>query len=145
MDEATCTANQLLMFQDSLQFAKIYADMFKDVKEFLNPHESTSNDPILTIKSGDIILHNCTLDNVFQFQITVKNTGRSILQIKNIDVGCSCIKLLNDRITNINPDKEHTFKFTYTPDSKGENRRTITFISNATNSIVEVEVVAFVN
>jgi hypothetical protein len=52
---------------------------------------------------------------------------------------------LNKHDVSINPDEENVFNFTFTPDSKGEVRRMVTFISNAINSVESVEVVAFVN
>jgi hypothetical protein len=145
IDDATCTAHQLLKFQENIQYARMYSDMFQDINRFINPHDSPDNNPELTVKPEDIILHNCTLNNSAPFQIRIRNTGRSILQIKGIDVGCSCIVSLNKHDVSINPDEENVFNFTFTPDSKGEVRRMVTFISNAINSVESVKVVAFVN
>jgi hypothetical protein len=143
--DATCTAHQLLKFQENIQYAKVYSGVFQEVNRFINPHYFPDSNPELTIKSEPVILHNCALGNAVPFQIIIKNTGRSILQVKEIDVGCSCIALLNKRNVNINPDEEEVFNFTFTPDSKGEVGRIITFLSNAINSVELVEIVAFVN
>jgi hypothetical protein len=143
--DATGTAHRLLKFQDDTQYTRVYSDMFKDVRRYTDPHYSPDNDPELTFGSENIVLRNCTPGDAVPFRITVRNTGHSILQMKEINVGCSCIASLNDSIVNINPGEEDVLNFTFTPDSKGEIRRTVTFISNATNPFEQIEIVAFVN
>jgi hypothetical protein len=145
IDNATNTARQLLGFQEDVQYIRVYSDMFKEVMQFINPLYSPEDDPILTILSENIVLRSCILNDTVPFQLAIKNTGRSVLQIKKIDVGCGCIVSLNKDTTNINPNEENVFNFTFTPDSEGKIIRTITFVSNAKNAFETVEVVAVVN
>lgn len=144
IDEATNTAHQLLEFQEDVQYVREYSGIFKEVMQFINPIYSPENDPILIISSKNIVLRNCTLNNPVAFQITIKNTGHSVLQIRKIDVGCGCIASLNKDVVTINPNEEDILNFTFIPDSEGKVIKVITFVSNATNSFEQVEVSAFV-
>jgi hypothetical protein len=145
IDDATSTAHQILRFQEDIQYLKIYHDMFEEAMLFVNPHYSPDNNPILTVQTENIVLHNCALNNPVPFQVTIKNTGRSMLRIKGIDVGCSCITSLNKDTVNIDINKEDDFDFIFTPNDKGKIVRTITFVSNATNYFEQLKIIAFVN
>jgi hypothetical protein len=145
IDDAKNTAHRLLGFKNDIQYLNVYNEMFEETMQFLNPDYSPDNNPILTIRSENIVLNNCTLNTPVTFRITIENTGKSMLTIKNIDVGCSCIESLNKDPVNIDPNKEYNFDFIFTPDNKGKIVRTVTFVSNATNYFEQLEIIAFVN
>jgi hypothetical protein len=145
IDDATNTARQLLQFKEDIQYLRVYSEMFEETMRLIDPNYSPDNNPVLTVQSGNIVLHNCTLNNPVPFQITIKNTGKSMLRIKAIDIGCSCITSLNKDTVDIDTNKEDNFDFTFTPNSKGKTVRTVTFVSNATNYFEQIEIIAFVN
>jgi hypothetical protein len=128
-----------------MQYLKVYNEMFEETMLFLNSGYSPDNNPILTVQSENIVLHNCALNTPVTFRIIIKNTGRSMLTIKNIDVGCGCIESLNKDPVDIDPNKEYDFDFIFTPNSKGKIVRSVTFVSNATNYFEQLEIIAFVN
>jgi hypothetical protein len=145
IDDAKNTAHRLLRFKEEIQYLRVYNEMFEEIMLFLNPDYSSENNPVLTVQSENIVLHNCTLNTPVTFRITIKNNGISMLTIKNIDVGCSCIESLNKYPVDIDPNKEYDFDFIFTPDSKGKVVRSVTFVSNATNYFEQIEIIAFVN
>jgi hypothetical protein len=145
IDDAKNTAYRLLRFKEDIQYLRVYNEMFEETMLFLNPDYFSDNNPILTVMSENIVLPNCALNMPVTFRITIKNTGKSMLTIKNTDVGCSCIESLNKDPVDIDPNKEYDFDFIFTPNSKGRVVRSVTFVSNATNYFEQIEIIALVN
>jgi hypothetical protein len=145
IDDAKNTALRLLRFKEEIQYIRVYNEMFEEIMLFLNPDYSVENNPVLTVLSENVVLHNCTLNTPVTFRITIKNTGRSMLRIKKIDVGCGCIESLNKDTVDIDTYKEYDFDFIFTPNSKGKVVRSVAFVSNATNYFEQLEIIAFVN
>ena len=74
-----------------------------------------------TVKQGP------TLEGTFEF----KNTGQSVLSIKNIAPSCGCTGVVSDEKKEFQPGETGTIKFTFKTEGRtGANEKTISVESN---------------
>jgi hypothetical protein len=93
----------------------------------------------------EIKLEGCRYKEPKPFNITVKNTGKSPLSIRDIVVSCTCLKLVGARQTSpLLPGQSIKVDLIFTPDARGDVFREVTFFSDAKNSMQRVGISAVV-
>ncbi len=95
----------------------------------------------------ELKLEGCELNKSTPFTLTLKNTGKSPLSIRNVTTSCTCVKLSSEmqkRQKTLQPDVSMNVDFVFTPDVRGDVFREITFFSDAVNSMQTVRIWAVV-
>ncbi|ULB34408.1 DUF1573 domain-containing protein [Proteiniphilum propionicum] len=142
--EAIYLAKQLLTFDD-IPYLRIYSDIFENAKYIVDNQYNPDNEAKLFIKPKEIILNNCIINQPEMLKIELFNKGNSLLNIKNIDLGCNCVRLIDTQTSFIiNPNDSITLHLEFKSDKKGKIEREILFVSNAINSLEPVKIKAFV-
>ena len=140
---ASVEASRLLEF-DNVYYMKLYGELFKYAEKIANPNIDINDKPRLFLENEEIVLDNCKEGQSEYFDVKLTNTGYSVLSIRNIDLGCSCIKLLSDVTKEIKPGSSDFLRFEFFPDKKGVIEREITIVSNAISSFDIIKVRAVV-
>ena len=137
-DQAAFWAQRLLEFDDTYYYL-LYGDLYAQAKYIANPDYNPRDAAILTVES-EVHLDNCKIHQPKRFALTLTNTGKTPLHIRNIEVGCSCLRLFNSKQLVLNAGEEQALDFEFTADTKGEIHRAITFFSDASNAITYVHI-----
>ena len=127
------------LYVDKVDEGKMVEEAIIKMLEQLDPHSvySDAEDPAPSVG-------NCKEGQSEYFDVKLTNTGYSVLSIRNIDLGCSCIKLLSDVTKEIKPGSSDFLRFEFFPDRKGVIEREITIVSNAISSFDIIKVRAVV-
>ena len=137
-------AKRLLEF-DNVYYVKLYSDLFKYAEKIVKPNIDFGNKPRLFLGNEKIILDDCSVGKARSFSVKLTNIGQTVLQIRDVDLGCSCIKLLSDDIKEIKPGNSDFLKFEFLPDRNGIIEREVTIVSNAISSFDVIKIKALVN
>lgn len=88
------------------------------------------NAPRLSIAEMNIDLGNIKFNTSATKEIIFSNTGKSVLEIRNIQGNCSCLQAVVDE-ENLRPGESGTIKIIFTPeDRKGTQTKAVTVYSN---------------
>jgi hypothetical protein len=141
-EEAARRAAQFLQF-NSAYYYRLYGDLHSQARYILDPNYDPAQNAVLSVDKKRV-LENCTLKQAQPFDITVLNTGMKTLEINDITLSCSCLKLLDGKKHSIDPGKSKSIGFEFTADAQGTLYREITLVSNASKALETVEITAIV-
>lgn len=92
--------------------------------------QELTNAPLLYITEMNIDLGNIKFRQSATKEIVFTNSGKSVLEIRNIQGNCSCLVAIVDK-ENLKPGESGTIKITFTPeDRKGTQTKAVTVYSN---------------
>lgn len=92
--------------------------------------QELTNAPLLYITEMNIDLGNIKFRQSATKEIVFSNSGKSVLEIRNIQGNCSCLVAVVDK-ENLKPGESGTVKITFTPeDRKGTQTKAVTVYSN---------------
>lgn len=141
-DDAKYLAEQLFTFDNS-HYLVLYSDIYDKARYIINPNFDPKNEPLLTINKKHFFFDNSVLNQSNLFEMILSNSGESDLIIKDVDVGCSCIRMIDNNIPYIiKPKDSITICLEFIPDKAGELNREIFIVSNAINRLETVKVKA---
>ena len=141
---ARVAAENLLNLNDPF-YMRLYSDLFFKARKVIDPDFSEENAPKLTPENNKIALEGCKKGEAKPFIVSFKNTGKTELQILQIQKSCTCLSFHGDETYSIPPDGSLSLKFEFLPEEKGKVAREITFISNAINHTERIDIIANVN
>jgi hypothetical protein len=141
-EEAIYWAKKLLEFNDAYYY-RLYGEIYLQARYIIDPDYDPTKIAILSVEK-ERILEDCEVNQPKRFGIVVTNTGLTLLEIADISVSCSCLKLLSERMHRIDSGEYQTIDFEFTADKEGELYREITFASNASNALETVKIKAIV-
>ncbi len=139
-EEAVYWAKQFLSFNNRI-YNHVYGDLYAPIKKFVNPNYTPADDAVLSVVN-EVRLERCQVNVPLRFSIKISNTGKSPMFLYDIGTSCDCIKLISASEQTLMPQETKIVDFEFTADTQGELSREITFISNATNSMEKIQVLA---
>ncbi len=139
-DEAAYWAQQLLMFDDIFYYY-IYGDLHIQAKFIIDPNYMPEEDAALSVVS-EVRLEDCKVGQPKLFTLTLSNTGKVQLQIRDIRVSCTCLKLFESNQLVLEPGESQTVDFEFTAEETGEVYREVIFVSNGIDAIKQVKIEA---
>lgn len=140
--EAVYWAKELLRFDD-VYYLRLYGELYSWAKQIIDPDYDPTQVAVLSVEK-ELVLDGCAVNQPKLFSITVSNTGVSPLEITDISLSCSCLKLLGGKAHSIAPGKSESIEFVFTADTGGKLYREIAFVSNAGNALETVSITAIV-
>jgi hypothetical protein len=143
-DTAAVTAGNRMLAYDSPEDMELYSDLYQEIKSIIDKDYSAENEPALTFAADSIVLENCSLSVRRPFVIPFKNTGRRVLEIKDIVLSCGCVTLKGRKEFDINPQDVVDVEFEFQADAQGEVEREITVYSNGLIPVRKIQIRAFV-
>ena len=127
-EDAVLLARQLLTFQDPL-YTRLYSDLFLAARKVINPDFDVATMPILEIEIDDVDLGDLLEGSDKRIRIKLRNTGKELLVLHDVNVGCSCLTLL-DVNSEIKPNDGTYLYLLFTAEQSGEVRRNVTITAN---------------
>lgn len=140
LDSAQLAAKQLLAFEDAWEL-EIYPDFLTTAKGVINPNYDVRMEPRLEC-DAIIELDDCKIGIPKLFEIKIFNSGIAPLNIQEIQLSCSCVKLIGDEVYTIPPGKTQYINFEFTIDKNEEVEREIILKSNGVYPIRKIRIVA---
>jgi hypothetical protein len=137
--EAAEAGKRLLAF-DEMYHYYVYGDLFTRAKYIVNPDYDPAEDAVLTIPAEDIVLADCKVDQPRRFTFEVRNGGKFPLLVRDIQLSCSCLKLLSPARFRLEPGQASQVEAEFTPDGSGEFYRELTFFSDTSDALQRVAV-----
>ena len=128
-ENAVLWARQLLTFQEQ-PYADLYQDLFWAARYIINPDFDIAMLPQLVLDKDFVNIGNLQLNEKVEFAIPLRNEGKERLLISNINVGCSCLTLLDEPPLGLAPGEETVMQLAFTAEQRGEIMRRITIATN---------------
>lgn len=128
-EEAAYFAKQMLTFQEPL-YAALYSDLYLASRYTINPQFNIKDAPLLEIENSNIDLGELKVGESTKFSVKLKNGGKDTLQIYDISVSCSCLKLLSKKSYAIDSGGEDSLYLEFSADYAGEIKRDLRLTTN---------------
>ena len=129
---------QLLAF-DEQYYYYVYNDLFTQAKYIIDPDYTPSEDAVLTM-TEEIELDGCEVGKPRQFRMEVTNTGKFPLTVRDVQLSCTCLKLLTPARFRLEPGESSQVVAEFTAEGHGEFYREIVFFSDAAETMQRVAV-----
>ncbi|MDR0334233.1 MAG: DUF1573 domain-containing protein [Dysgonamonadaceae bacterium] len=129
VEDAVFFARQMLTFQEPWH-AILYNDLFLESRQIIDPDFDITNIPILEVETNHIHLGDLQLNDKVDIRIKLKNIGKEILVIHDINISCSCLMLLSEKRYWIEADNEEYLFLQFTAEQQGEILRNVMITNN---------------
>lgn len=139
--EATYWAQRMIAIE-SPYYSFVYDTLYKEAKSTINSNYAVEASELSVVE--ELKLEDCKYKEAKPFSLTLTNTGKSTLHIRDITMSCSCLELLGEKQQTIQPGASLKMDFIFTSDVRGDVFRAITFFSDAKNSMQNVRIFAIV-
>ena len=140
-EEAVYWAKRMMEIEDSY-YNFVYDTLYKKVKTMINPNYADEASVLSVVE--ELTLEGCEYKQSKPFSLTLTNIGKSPIAIRDIVVGCSCMKLLSEKPQSIQPNQSIKIDLAFTPDARGDVFREVTIFSDAKNAMQDVKIFAVV-
>jgi len=134
-------AKKLLHFDDAYN-VRMYDNLLNEVRLIIDPEYSNPENRAVLAVEKELKLDGCYPNAPVKFKITVKNEGQAPLEISDITVSCSCVKLKSEKKHTIAAGKSADIDFEFTAEHEGVFYREISFVSNDIRAIKTVKMTA---
>jgi hypothetical protein len=140
-DEAISYAKQLLTFIQP-QYSVLYKDIFIEAKKIVNPDYDPNMEGKLKVESDIIKLKDCKVNIAKPFQVKLTNIGKKDLNIQDINVSCSCVKITGDKQYVLAPSESVEVGFIFTADRAGAITRYVNIITDTFEPVEQITIEA---
>ncbi len=134
IEESQYYARMLLAFKDRQYLIK-HRNIRYEMKKMIDTTYNSESEPIIKLKSNNIILGEIKQGTSRNFSIDIKNVGKDTLVIESLILSCDCITVDENYPKKI-PAKDSikvNLRFTPMYGYDGELQQNIVIISNARN------------
>ncbi len=139
-EAAQLVAKQLLAFDNDLEL-EIYPELFIAAKGVIDSCYNSKVEPVLECVTF-IELGDCERGVAKPFKIKILNSGNTPLEIKEIQLSCSCVKLIGDEMYTILPKESQYVNFEFTADKDEKVERYLILKSNSIYPMHKIRIVA---
>jgi len=144
-EEAAYWAGEFLSMVNSNNYdSRVYANTLRQIKTIIHPNYNPADEGVLLV-TGELSLGHSKLNQPRPFTLTLTNTGQSPLQVHDVRLSCSCVKIKGERQLELQPGESQKMEFIFTADVKGNVIREITFFSNGINLMETIKIRARVS
>ena len=137
-EETADMGRRLLEFDDTYYYY-VYNDVYAQAKYIIDPDYTPSQDAILTM-TDEIELDGCEVGKPRQFSMEVTNTGKFPLIVRDIQLSCTCLKLLTPTRFRLEPGESSQVVAEFTAEGRGEFYREVIFFSDAAETMQRIAV-----
>ena len=142
-DNAVMWARQMLTFH-APWYAMLYNDLFLASRFVIDPNFNPDNMPRLEIDTEEVHLGIIQLNETADFRVNLRNTGKETLVFHDINVGCSCLTLLNTASLEKEPGETSYLHLLFTAEQRGKISRMVMITNNSLEPIHSINVQAIV-
>ena len=137
--EGAAEMGRRLLEFDETYYYYVYNDIFTQAKYIIDPGYTPSQDAILTM-DDEIELDDCEVGKPRQFSLEVTNTGKFPLMVRDVQLSCTCLKLLSPTRFRLEPGESSQVVAEFTAEGRGEFYREVIFFSDAAETMQRVAV-----
>jgi len=139
-ETAQLVAKHLLTFDSDLDL-EIYPELFIAAKGVIDSCYNPKVEPVLECVKL-IELGRCEKGVAKSFKIEIFNSGNAPLEIKEVQLSCSCVKLIGDEMYTILPQESQYINFEFTADKDEKIERELILKSNGIYPMHKIKIIA---
>ena len=142
-ESAIMYARQMSTFREPWHI-DLYSDLLLAARFVIDPDFNPDNMPRLEMDTEEVHLGILQLNETADFRVNLRNAGKEALVLHDINVGCSCLTLLNTARLEKEPDETSYLHLQFTAEQQGEILRTVIITNNSLEPMRSINVRAVV-